>query len=65
VAISGTLVVTTARYGPVPTQTSWLLIIGYGLLVLVLGLITTGRRAQRSAARVAERLGEADAEAAR
>jgi EmrB/QacA subfamily drug resistance transporter len=65
VAISGTLVVTAAKYGPVPTDTAWYMIIGYGALVLVLGLITTGRWAHRSAARIAERLEETDAEPAR
>jgi high-affinity Fe2+/Pb2+ permease len=65
VAISGTLVVTTAKYGPVPTDTAWYMIIGYGALVLLLGLITTGQWAHRSAARIAERLEESDREPAR
>jgi EmrB/QacA subfamily drug resistance transporter len=65
VAISGTLVVTTAKYGPVPTDTAWYMIIGYGALVLLLGLITTGHWAHRSAARIAERLEESDREPAR
>ncbi len=59
VAISGTLVVTMAAYGPVPGHHAWYLVIGSGLAVLLLGLLTTGRRASRSAARLADRLEEA------
>jgi EmrB/QacA subfamily drug resistance transporter len=62
VAVSGTLVVDSAIHGPVPTQPGWFMIIGAGLLVFVLGLATTGRHAMVTAARTAERLGDADGE---
>ena len=56
VAISGTLVIGTAA-GPVPSLANWILMVGYAVLVLALGVITSGRRARASAARVAEALG--------
>lgn len=56
VAVAGTLVIDTAT-GPVPSLTNWILLIGSGLLVLVLGVITTTRHARDTAARVADRFG--------
>ncbi|SDT16544.1 MFS transporter [Microlunatus soli] len=55
VAIAGTLVIDTA-HGPVPTLPNWILIIAFGLLVLALGLFTTGRTARATAAKIADRL---------
>lgn len=60
VAISGTLVVDSVAGEPVPTRAGWLLIIGAGVLVLILSRVTTGRYAMATAARTAERLGDAD-----
>ncbi|MEV0285648.1 MULTISPECIES: MFS transporter [unclassified Kribbella] len=61
VAIAGT-VLTARLVGPLESgfveaaQLCWYIIAGCGLLVLVLGLITTGRWARRTAASVAEDL---------
>jgi EmrB/QacA subfamily drug resistance transporter len=55
VALSGTLVVPSVN-GPVPGPAGWIMIIGFGGLVLVLGLVSSGQRASRSAARLADLL---------
>ena len=60
VAIAGTLVVTTAAHGPIPTDAGWVMIIVAGALVLALGVITTSRWARATAARTANRLGDAN-----
>ncbi|HEY3766578.1 MAG TPA: MFS transporter, partial [Gaiellales bacterium] len=61
VAIIGSVVVSTV-HGPLRTgfaqasHAGWWIIVGCGLVVLVLGMLTTGQRARRSAVRVAETL---------
>lgn len=56
VAIAGTLVVNTVAHGPIPSLANWALIIVSGVLVLILGILTTGRTAMATAAKVADRL---------
>jgi EmrB/QacA subfamily drug resistance transporter len=61
VAIIGSVVVSSV-HGPLRTgfaqasHAGWWITVGCGLMVLVLGMLTTGQRAKRSAARVAENL---------
>ncbi len=61
VAIIGSVVV-SAVHGPLrsgfaqASHAGWWIIVGCGLVVLVLGMLTTGQRARRSAVRVAETL---------
>ena len=61
VAVTGS-VVTSALPGPLPagfaqaSHAAWWIITGCGLAVLVLGLVTTGAWARRTAASTAERL---------
>jgi EmrB/QacA subfamily drug resistance transporter len=61
VALSGSAV-TSALHGSLHTgfvqasHTGWLIIAGFGVLVFVAGLVTTGRWAQATAARTADRL---------
>ncbi|GAB3913823.1 MFS transporter [Microlunatus endophyticus] len=56
VALSGATVLQTALHGPVPGRGGWFMIIGCGVLVLVLGLVTSGRWARASADRLADQL---------
>jgi EmrB/QacA subfamily drug resistance transporter len=56
VALSGTMVVRGTVHGPVPGGGGWIMIICCGLLVLVLGLVTSGAWARRSADRLADLL---------
>jgi EmrB/QacA subfamily drug resistance transporter len=61
VAVTGSAV-TSGLHGPLPagfaqaSHAAWWIITGCGLAVLVLGLVTTGSWARRTAARTAERL---------
>ncbi len=63
VAISGTLVGSAvARGGPAFVRTAhgvWILVLGLGIGIVVLGLIGTGRWASRTAMRAAESFGNA------
>jgi EmrB/QacA subfamily drug resistance transporter len=61
VAIAGSIVASSLAVPRGPefahaSEAVWWMVAGYGALVLALGLATTGRRAYRTAARVAERL---------
>src|SRR5690606_13340499 len=61
VAIAGSIVASSLAVpqGPEFTRASqavWWMVTGYGVLVLALGALTTGRRGLASAARVAESL---------
>lgn len=67
VAIAGSIVASAivAPQGPAFTRAShavWWMLAGYGALVLALGVLTTGRRARATAARVAERLFDDDSQ---
>jgi EmrB/QacA subfamily drug resistance transporter len=56
VALSGTMVVRGTLHGPVPGPGGWIMIICCGVVVLGLGVLTTGPWARRSADRLADLL---------
>jgi len=56
VALAGTMVVGSTVHGPVAGVGGWIMIMCCGALVLILGLVTSGRRARASADRLAELL---------
>jgi predicted MFS family arabinose efflux permease len=56
VAITGSIVTTTGAGFITSSHTAWTVLGGCGVLALLLGIATTGRRAQAAAARNGERL---------
>jgi EmrB/QacA subfamily drug resistance transporter len=65
VAITGTLVTTAGAGLTIVSHAAWAVLVGCGVLVLLLGVVSTGRWAQQTAARNGERLAEEEKDRSR